>query len=53
MVVHAFNPSPLRGRGRWISEFKANLVYEVSFRITGIHRETHISEKQTNKNYIP
>ena len=26
MVAHAFNPST-RGRGRWISEFEASLVY--------------------------
>jgi hypothetical protein len=32
MVVHAFNPSTLGGRGRQISEFKASLVYKVSSR---------------------
>jgi hypothetical protein len=29
VVVHTFNP---RGRGRWISEFEASLVYRVSSR---------------------
>jgi hypothetical protein len=31
VVAHAFNPS-LGGRGRWISEFEASLVYKVSSR---------------------
>ena len=30
MVAHAFNPSTLGGRGRWISEYEASLVYRVS-----------------------
>ena len=40
-------PSTLGGRGRWISEFEANLVYRVSSRTarakdeaTGVSRET-------------
>ena len=32
VVVHACNPSTLGGRGRWISEFEASLVYRVSSR---------------------
>jgi hypothetical protein len=32
MVAHAFNPSTLGGRGRWISEFEVSLVYKVSSR---------------------
>ena len=30
--MHACNPSTLGGRGRWISEFEASLVYRVSSR---------------------
>jgi hypothetical protein len=29
VVAHAFNPSTWGGRGRWISEIKASLVYSV------------------------
>jgi hypothetical protein len=32
VVAHAFNPRLLGGRGRWISEFEASLVYRVSSR---------------------
>ena len=33
MVAHTFNPTKhLGGRDRWISEFKASLVYRVSSR---------------------
>ena len=31
MVVHAFNPSTSGGRGRWVSEFEASLVYGADF----------------------
>jgi hypothetical protein len=34
----------LGGRGRWISEFKASLVYRVSSRTARLHRET-LSQK--------
>ena len=30
VVAHTCNPSTLRGRDRWISEFEFNLVYRVS-----------------------
>jgi hypothetical protein len=40
----------LGGRGRWISEFEANLVYKVSSRIARAIQRNPISEnKQTNK----
>jgi hypothetical protein len=47
----------LGGRGRWISEFQASLVYKVSSRTPGLHAETLSSKtrktnqptKQTNK----
>ena len=32
VVAHAFNPSALGGRGKWISEIEASLVYSVSSR---------------------
>ena len=28
LMVHAFNPGTRGGRGRWVSEFKASLVYK-------------------------
>ena len=30
MLVLAFNPSTSEGRGRWISKFKASLVYRAN-----------------------
>jgi hypothetical protein len=47
VVVHAFNPS----RGRWISEFKASLVYKVSSRTAmAIQRNPVLKNKNKNKN---
>jgi hypothetical protein len=41
----------LGNRGRWISEFKASLVYRVSSRIArAIQRNPVSKNKQTNKN---
>jgi outer membrane biosynthesis protein TonB len=37
----------LGGRGRWITEFEGSLVYRVSFRQPGLHRET-LSRKTKN-----
>ena len=37
----------LGSRGRWISEFKASLVYRVSSRITNIERLRHKQTKRT------
>ena len=48
VVVHAFNPRTQEGRGRQISEFKANLVYKVSFRTARAVRET-LSQKTKKK----
>jgi hypothetical protein len=40
----------LGGRGRWISEFKASLVYRVSFRTARATQRKPVSrKKQTNK----
>ena len=45
VVANSFNPSTQEVRGRRISEFKASLVYKVSFRTIRVHRET-LSTKQ-------
>jgi hypothetical protein len=39
----------LGGRGWWISEFKASLVYRVSSRTARATLRNSVSEKQTNK----
>jgi hypothetical protein len=38
----------LGGRGRWISEFEASLVYKVSSRTAELYRET-LSQKPKKK----
>ena len=46
MVVHACDPSTLGGRGRWISDFEASLVYRVSYRTArAIQRRNPVSKK--------
>jgi hypothetical protein len=51
--AHAFNPSTWGGRGRWISDFKAKLVYRVSSRTTRAIQRNPASKKtkqnKTNK----
>jgi hypothetical protein len=47
VVAHAFNPSTRGSRGRWISEFKASLVYRVSSRTA---RATQRNPVSKNKN---
>jgi hypothetical protein len=39
----------LGGRGRWISEFEASLVYKVSSRTARAIQRNPVSKKQTNK----
>jgi hypothetical protein len=39
----------LGGRGRWISEFKASLVYRVSSRTARAIQRNPVSKKQKNK----
>jgi hypothetical protein len=41
----------LGGRGDWTSDFEASLVYRVSSRTAGLHRETlsRKTNKKTNK----
>jgi hypothetical protein len=49
----------LGGRGRWISEFEASLVYRMSSGQPGLHRETLSQKKKkkkknkNNKKYNP
>ena len=51
MVAHTFNPQHLEGRGRWISELEASLVYRVSSRTARATPRNPVSKtnKQTNK----
>jgi hypothetical protein len=50
VVVHAFDPSTYSGgRGRWISEFEASLVYKVSSRTARTTQRNPVS-KNKNKN---
>ena len=56
VVVYACNPSTLGGRGRWISEFKASLVYRASSRTARATQRNPVSNKQnkqTNKKPNP
>jgi Sec-independent protein translocase protein TatA len=52
-VVDFFNPKHLggrgRGRGRWISEFKASLVYRVSSRTARAMQKNPVSKNKNNK----
>jgi hypothetical protein len=47
MVVLAFNPS--RGRGRWISEFEASLVYKVSSRTAKAIQRNRLEKSKKEK----
>jgi hypothetical protein len=49
VVVHAFNPSTLGGRGRRISKFKASLVYRVSSRTARATTEKRCLERKKKK----
>jgi hypothetical protein len=40
------------GKGRWISEFEASLVYRVSSRTAGVHRETLSQKKKKKKDIL-
>jgi hypothetical protein len=40
------------GRGRWISEFEASLVYKVSSRTAMAIQRTPVSKKQTKKKVL-
>jgi hypothetical protein len=47
MMAHNFNPS--RGRGRWISEFEASLVYKVSSRTARATQRNPVSKNNKTK----
>jgi hypothetical protein len=40
----------LGGRGRWISEFEASLVYKVSFRTARATQRNPVSKNKTKQN---
>jgi hypothetical protein len=50
MVVSTFNPSTWECRGRPISEFKASLVYRVSFRTARNIQRNPVSGNKTKQN---
>ena len=53
VVAHTFESQHLRGRGRWISEFEASMVYRVSSRTARAIQRNSVSKIQkrnkTNK----
>jgi hypothetical protein len=49
VVSHAFNPSNSGGRGRWISEFEASLVYKVSSRTARAIEKPCLKKKKKKK----
>jgi hypothetical protein len=49
VVVHAFNPTTQGGRGRWISEFEASLVYRVSSRAARTTQRNPVLETPQKK----
>jgi hypothetical protein len=50
VVAHAFNPSTREGgRGRWISEFEASLVYRVSSRTARATQRNPVWKKGKKK----
>jgi uncharacterized protein (DUF2252 family) len=46
VVVHAFKSQHLGGRGRWISDFEASLVYRVSSRTARAKQRKPVSKNQ-------
>jgi hypothetical protein len=50
VVLHAFNPSTWEGgRGRWISELEASLVYKVSSRTARATQRNPVFKNKQNK----
>jgi hypothetical protein len=49
VVAHAFKSQHSGGRGRWISEFEASLVYKVSSRTARAIQRNPVSKKQKKK----
>ena len=51
VVAHAFDPSTWEAEGgRWISKFRASLVYRASSRTANVHRETLSRKKEKKRN---
>jgi hypothetical protein len=50
VVPHAFKSQHSEGRGRWISEFKASLVYKVSSRTARAIQRNPVSKNKTKQN---
>jgi hypothetical protein len=50
VVAHTFNPfKHLGGRGSWISEFEASLVYKVSSRTARATQKIPVSKKKKKR----
>jgi hypothetical protein len=49
-MAHTFNPSTGEGRGRWISEFEASLVYRVSSRTARATQRNPVLKNKTKQN---
>ena len=49
MVVCAFRPNTALGRQRWISKFKASLVYRVSSRTARTTQRNPVLKRQKKK----
>jgi hypothetical protein len=52
-VAHAFNPQHSGGKGRWISEFEASLVYRVSSRTAKDTQRNPVSKNKTKQKKNP
>jgi hypothetical protein len=53
VVAHAFNPKHSGGRGKWISEFEASLVYRVSSRTARATQRNPVLKNKTKQNERP
>jgi hypothetical protein len=49
-MAHAFDPKHLGGRGKWISELEASLVYRVSSRTARATQSNPVSKNKKTKN---
>lgn len=50
VMVHAFQPSTIGGRGRWISAFEVSLVYRASSRSAKATRTNPVLKNKKIKN---
>ena len=51
-MTHAFKSQHLGGRGRWISDFEASLVYKMGSRMPGLYRENCLKKTRQNNNSL-